>query len=65
MGKIRVDIDELLDKLHAVNEDGFTTVELEINSDEYGCSELAINAIGVEIEEPVSYGSLTEVDDEL
>lgn len=52
---IRVDIDELMDKLDAMKEDDFVTAELTINSDGYE-SEIELYAVGIEEDERVSYG---------
>ena len=52
---IKVDIDELMEKLDAMKEDDFVTAELTINSNGYD-SELEIIAVGIEEDERVSYG---------
>jgi hypothetical protein len=44
MAKIRVDVDDLCDKLEAMKEDDYVTVELEIIEDDYS-SELAVSAV--------------------
>lgn len=64
MSKIRVDVDDLLSKVNAIKEDDFVTLELEIEEDDY-IKELSINAIGIDGEDATSYGTLSEVDDEL
>lgn len=64
MSKIRVDIDDLTEKLEAMKEDDFVTVELDIVEDDY-TSELMLSAVSFEMEEPVSYGSIGQTDDEL
>ena len=64
MAKIRVDIDELCDKLDAMKEDDYVTAELEILEDDYS-NELALYAVSFEEEDPVSYGIVCETDDEL
>lgn len=64
MPKIRVDIDDLTEKLEAMKEDDFVTVELDIVEDDY-TSELMLSAVSFEMEEPVSYGSIGQADDEL
>lgn len=64
MTKIRVDVDDLCDKLEAMKEDNYVTVELEIIEDDYS-SELAVSAVSFEEDEPISYGTVCQVDDEL
>lgn len=64
MSKIRVDIDDLCDKLEAMKEDDYVTAELEIIDDDYS-SELAVSAVSFEETEPISYGTVCQVDDEL
>ena len=64
MAKIRVDVDDLCDKLEAMKEDDYVTVELEIIEDDYS-SELAVSAVSFEEDEPISYGTVCQVDDEL
>ena len=64
MSKIRVDVDDLLEKLNEVKEDEYTTVELEIDADEY-CSELLVSAVSFDMPEPYPYGSLAEIKDEI
>lgn len=64
MSKIRVDIDDLTEKLEAMKEDDFVIVELDIVEDDY-TSELMLSAVSFEMEEPVSYGSIGQTDDEL
>ena len=64
MAKIRVDVDDLCYKLEAMKEDDYVTVELEIIEDDYS-SELAVSAVSFEEDEPISYGTVCQVDDEL
>lgn len=64
MTKIRVDIDDLYDKLEAMREDDYVTAELEILEDDYS-SELAVSAVSFEEDEPISYGTVCQADDEL
>lgn len=61
---IKVDIDELQSKLSSMQEDDFVTAELTIRSDGYD-SEMDINAVGIEEEENISYGSLEPVSEDL
>lgn len=63
MSKIRVDIDELMDKLEAMKEDDYVTTELEIEGDEYS-SELIVSAVSFEQDEPIGYGSVCEITDD-
>lgn len=64
MAKIRVDIDELYDKLEAMKEDDYVTTELEILEDDYS-SELAVSAVSFEEDDPISYGTVYQTEDEL
>lgn len=64
MSKIRVDIDDLCEKLDAMKEDDYVTVELEIAEDEYS-SELLVSAVSFEDEDPIGYGSVCETSDEI
>lgn len=64
MNKIKVDIDELMERLNEMKEDDYITVELEIISDSYD-SELQLNAVSFESDNPVDYGSIAETSDEL
>lgn len=64
MSKIRVDIDDLCDKLDAMREDDYVTAELEIVEDDYS-NVLQISAVSFEEEDPISYGAMDEVSEEL
>lgn len=64
MSKIRVDIDELTDKLEAMKEEDYVTAELEIVEDLYA-SELVLSAVSFEEAEPISFGTIAQTDDEL
>jgi hypothetical protein len=64
MSKIRVDIDELSEKLGEMKEDDYVTAELEIVFDDYS-SELKLSAVSFESDEPVDFGTICEADDEL
>lgn len=61
--KIRVDIEALIEKLEAMLEDDYVTAEIEIEDDDY-LGELHVSAVSFD-SEPVSYGSLSEIEDEL
>lgn len=62
--RIKVDIDELMDKLQDIKDDDYTTVELRIVNDEYS-SELELGAYSFDSDEPKQYGSIDEVLDEI
>lgn len=64
MGKIRVDIDELLSRLQEMQSDDYATVQLEITSEKFS-NELVISAVSFEYDEPIPYGTLGESEDEL
>lgn len=64
MGKIRVDIDELVERLQEMQKDDYATVELEITSEKFA-NELVISAVSFEYDEPIPYGTLGESEDEL
>lgn len=62
---IKVDIDELLDRLKEIQADGYTTVYLSINgnSDGYECDKLLrLGAFGLESDSPVDYGYIESND---
>lgn len=65
MNKIRVDIDELVDKLEEVKNDDFATVELTIDTDDDGYKELLVSAVSFDEDEPINYGIVGENEDEL
>lgn len=65
MSKIRVDIDELIDKLEEVKNDDFATVELTIDTDDDDYKELLISAVSFDEDEPINYGIIGENEDEL
>lgn len=64
MDSIRVDIEELLDKLNSMLEDNYVTVNLKIKDDGY-TKELEIDAVTLDDEENASYGTLAEIEDEI
>lgn len=64
MSKIRVDIDDLTEKLEAMKEDDYVTAELEILEDSY-TSELVVAAVSFEEDTPISYGTVCQTDDEI
>lgn len=64
MSKIKVDIDDLIDRLNEMKEDDYVTTELEIVEDNYDC-ELRLSAVSFESDEPIDYGLIAETSDEL
>lgn len=64
MSEIKVDIDDLLDKLEAMREDDYVTAKLTIENDGYS-SELVVEAVSFESDTPISYGEVPEASDEL
>lgn len=61
---IKVDVDSLVEKILAIQEDGYVTVRLTITPDDY-ISELLIEALGVEFEDGLSYGTLLEENEDI
>lgn len=61
---IRLDIDDVLEKLEAMKEDDFVTVELTIDSDGYN-TEIILCAVGIEEDENISYGRLEDLGEDL
>lgn len=55
---IRVNIDDLIEKLEAMKEDDYVTAVLTIKSDEYD-EEMDVAAFSVEDDSLVSYGSIS------
>lgn len=64
MTKIRVDVDELYDKVSAMREDDCSVAELEIIEDDYS-SELQLSAVILDEDTPISYGSICQTDIEM
>jgi hypothetical protein len=64
MSKIKVDIDEMIERLQEMKEDDYVTAELEIIADSYDC-ELKLSAVSFDSEEPIDYGTVAETLDEL
>lgn len=60
---IRVNIDELIDKLEAMREDDYVTAILTIKCDEYD-EDLELAAFSLEDDSSVSYGSISGVSDD-
>lgn len=68
MAKIRVDIDELMAKLDEVKCDDYASVELEISEDEDDTEdgkELMISAVTFDEDEPIGYGVVGELLDDM
>lgn len=57
---IRVDIDELVDKLESMRDDDYVSAEITITSDGYD-SEMEIFAVGIDEDENLSYGKLEDI----
>jgi len=62
---IRVDIEDLINKLECVKEDDFSTVELEIDNNSGMYRQLNIKAVSMMYEDPIEYGAIGESDIEL
>lgn len=62
--KIKIDIEELMDKLTAMLEDDYVSAKLILTSDGYD-TELEVIAVGIEEEENLSYGSLEGMREEI
>lgn len=68
MAKIRVDIDELMAKLDEIKCDDYASVELEISEDEDDTEdgkELMISAVTFDEDEPIGYGVVGELLDDM
>lgn len=63
MAKIKVDIDELMDRLTEMKEDDYETTELEIDEDVYD-TKLNVSAVSFDSDEPIDYGSISETTEE-
>lgn len=65
MSKIKVDIEDLLDKLNSMLDDEFSVVELVIDSDGfYDESILKLKAIDISEDEDADYGEVQGISDE-
>ena len=60
---IKVDLNDLIQKLKLIDEDGYSSVIVEIESDEYS-NELRLSAQSIEDEEPIEYGTVAEETDD-
>ena len=60
---IRVNIDELIDKLEAMRADDYVTAILTTKGDEYD-EELELAAFSVEDDSSISYGSISGASDD-
>lgn len=63
MTKIRIDIDELIETLEEIKNDDYTTVEISIDGDGY-YNEMSVSAVSLEENDPIPYGTLSEVNNE-
>ena len=63
MNTIKVDLDDLMQKIKLVEEDGYLSVIIGIQDDGYG-SELVISAQGIDDDEPIDYGAIPEESDD-
>jgi len=61
--KIKVDIDELIDRIEQLRCDGYVTAELQIYDTEFfeGAGELIISAVDLAEEETITYSTLAGV----
>ena len=65
MSSIRVDIDDLVNRLNDMLNDDYSIVELVIEEDEYySNSVLSIRAIDISNDDNVDYGELSDISDE-
>lgn len=64
MSKITVDVEELISRLNEVLEEGYVAVQLIIDDSNYE-KELHVCASGMELDEPIDYGRICELTDEL
>ena len=61
MPRIKVDIDELINKLEEIKQDDYATVEIEIFEDEDEMDkELLLFAVSFDEDEPIGYGVIAE-----
>lgn len=60
---ITVSLDDMVQKLELMQEDGCNYVTLEINDDGYD-SEVVLKGHNPDVEEPVEYGVLSRVSDD-
>ena len=63
MSKIKVDLEELISRLKEIKQEGYVIVEVEIEEDEYD-KELRVNAIGMELEQPLNFIRMGEVNED-
>ena len=62
MNKIKVDLDELLDKLEQVKDEDYATVEIEISDETYDRN-LVIRAIGLDVDDKDDFLMVSEIED--
>lgn len=66
MAKVRVDIDELMEKLTEMKDEGYVTSEIEVaEGDTEAENELGLSAIDIENDEPVHFGSLSNLESDM
>lgn len=63
VNKIKVDVDELIEILQQLKDDGFVTAEIEIYDTDFfeGAGELSISAVDLAEEETMAYGTIAGV----
>lgn len=61
---ICVNLEELMEKLQSISEDGYTDVKLTINKDFWG-SEIAVDAYDSSDDTTIQYGNVSETQFEL
>jgi len=64
MVNVKVDLDDIIQKLNLAQEDGCTQVILDILGDDY-VSELGIRGINPDSDDILEYGSVSVLDDDL
>lgn len=65
-GSIRVDIEELIQKLQDMKCDGYVTVEISIDAGDYpGDCQMELSAVDIESNDLVEYGSIEARTDEI
>ena len=60
---VKLDIDDLIDKLEAMKEDDYVTVSITIKSDGY-INEVELSAVSIEDDNNISYGVLEDIGDD-
>lgn len=66
MAKIRLDIDELINVLSKMKEDGFVTTEIMLDeAEEHEENELSLSVIDIENDEVIHYANISNFDNNL